>query len=78
MVRGPGMGSDLPDYATAMSDPRFAKKPIYPVPPPPYAAVVALPPENPPTETTSSEGVASANANSNSNPTDAPTEDPKP
>ena len=70
------MGSDLPDYATAMSDPRFAKKPIYPVPPPPYAAVVALPPENPPTETTGSEGVASAN--SNSNPTDAPTEDPKP
>lgn len=33
-------GSDLPDYATAMTDPRFAKKPIYPVPPPPYAAVV--------------------------------------
>lgn len=32
-------GSDLPDYATAMTDPRFAKKPIYPVPPPPYAAV---------------------------------------
>lgn len=33
-------GSDLPDYATAMTDPRFAKKPIYPVPPPPYTAVV--------------------------------------
>ena len=33
-------GSHLPDYATAMTDPRFAKKPIYPVPPPPYAAVV--------------------------------------
>ena len=38
-------GSDLPDYATAMSDPRFAKKPMYPVPPPPYAAVVNLPAE---------------------------------
>ena len=38
-------GSDLPDYATAMTDPRFAKKPIYPVPPPPYAAVVEVPAE---------------------------------
>ena len=36
------MGSDLPDYATAMTDPRFAKKPMYPVPPPPYAAVVDM------------------------------------
>jgi len=40
------MGSDLPDYATAMTDPRFAKKPMYPVPPPPYAAVVDLVAEN--------------------------------
>ena len=32
----------MPDYATAMTDPRFAKKPIYPVPPPPYAAVVDI------------------------------------
>lgn len=29
-----------------MTDPRFAKKPpIYPIPPPPYAAVVDLPSE---------------------------------
>ena len=35
-------GSDLPDYATAMTDPRFAKKPMYPVPPPPYTAVVNI------------------------------------
>lgn len=41
------VGSDLPDYATAMTDPRFAKKPIYPVPPPPYAAVVELMPDSP-------------------------------
>lgn len=40
-------GSDLPDYATAMTDPRFAKKPMYPNPPPPYAAVVNLPQEVP-------------------------------
>ena len=40
------MGSDLPDYATAMTDPRFAKKPMYPVPPPPYAAVVDVVTEN--------------------------------
>ena len=39
-------GSDLPDYATAISDPRFAKKPMYPTPPPPYAAVVDLTPES--------------------------------
>jgi len=38
--------SDLPDYATAMTDPRFAKKPMYPNPPPPYATVVSLPPQN--------------------------------
>lgn len=35
-------GADLPDYATAISDPRFAKKPMYPVPPPPYTAVANL------------------------------------
>lgn len=44
-------GSDLPDYATAMTDPRFAKKPIYPVPPPPYAAVADLPSETEASET---------------------------
>lgn len=48
-------GSDLPDYATAMTDPRFAKKPIYPVPPPPYAAVVDLPTEQ---ETSDNEAAA--------------------
>lgn len=49
-------GSDLPDYATAMSDPRFAKKPIYPVPPPPYAAVVDLPSETEGSETEGANG----------------------
>ncbi|KAK2722346.1 lysosomal-associated transmembrane protein 4A-like [Artemia franciscana] len=32
--------TDLPDYATAMNDPRFAKSPLFPVPPPPYSAIV--------------------------------------
>ena len=54
-------GSDLPDYATAMTDPRFAKKPIYPNPPPPYAAVVHLPQEA--IEREPQESARAANAN---------------
>jgi lysosomal-associated transmembrane protein len=60
-------GSDLPDYATAMTDPRFAKKPIYPVPPPPYAAVVNMPPENEPVENRAPAG-AEASAQENPKP----------
>ena len=60
----PGLsGSDLPDYATAMTDPRFAKKPIYPVPPPPYAAVVSMPPDtqSPDSRVTNTDGNAQEN-----------------
>ena len=59
------MGSDLPDYATAMTDPRFAKKPMYPVPPPPYAAVVDLATEN---ETIPDTTVVTNDANAQDNP----------